>query len=186
MKNLLLAISGPSGVGKGTLVDLLLKNDDNLVSSVSCTTRAPRQGEVDGVNYFFLTKEQFKNKIAENGFLEYDEHFGHFYGTPQSFVEKMLEQKSVILEIDVKGAMNAKRRMQQTVTVFIAPPSKEALFSRLTGRSTESQEQIEQRLARCEYELSFAKEYDYTVVNDDLSQAYARLKEIIEYERNKA
>ena len=185
MKNLLLAISGPSGVGKGTLVNMLLENDKNLVTSVSCTTRAPRQGEVHGREYFFLDKEEFLKKIEEDGFLEYDEHFGNFYGTPQSFVEKTLKEKSVILEIDVKGAMNAKRKLKQTVTVFIAPPSKEELLSRLRGRSTEDEAQISQRLERVEYELEFAKQYDYTVVNDNLAQAYERLCEIIQRERNK-
>lgn len=185
MKNILLAISGPSGVGKGTLVNMLLQNDDNLVASVSCTTRAPRQGEVDGKDYFFIEKEEFTKKIAEDGFLEYDEHFGNFYGTPQSFVERTLKEKSVILEIDVKGAMNAKRRMAETVTVFIAPPSKEALLCRLRNRSTEDERQIAQRLARVEYELEYAKQYDYTVINDELEQAYRKLRDIIKQERNK-
>lgn len=185
MKNILLAISGPSGVGKGTLVKRLLAEDDNLIASVSCTTRAPREGETDGKDYFFIDKESFRQKIKEDGFLEYDEHFGNYYGTPLGFVQEKLREKSVILEIDVKGAMNAKRRIGETVTVFIAPPSKEALIERLRGRQSETEEQIATRVARAEYELSFAKKYDYVVVNDDLEQAYAQLVKVIEDERNK-
>ncbi len=185
MKNILLAISGPSGVGKGTLVKMLLERDENLVTSVSCTTRQARSGEVHGKDYFFIDKQTFQKKIAEDGFLEYDEHFGNFYGTPQSFVEETLKKKSVILEIDVKGAMNAKRKLDETVTIFIAPPSKEELLSRLRGRKSEDEAQIAQRLERVEYELSFAGDYDYTVVNDNLNEAYERLIEIINHERNK-
>ena len=186
MRNVLFAISGPSGVGKGTLVKMLLDGDENLVASVSCTTRAPRAGETDGKDYFFLSRPDFEKKIAAGGFLEYDEHFGNYSGTPHAFVEKTLQKKSVILEIDVQGAMSAKAKKKDTVTVFIAPPSTEELLRRLRGRHSESDEQIAERLAREEYELSFAPRYDYTVVNDDLSEAYARLRLIIESERAKA
>ena len=110
MRNVLFAISGPSGVGKGTLVKMLLDGDENLVASVSCTTRAPRAGETDGKDYFFLSRPDFEKKIAAGGFLEYDEHFGNYYGTPLAFVEKTLQKKSVILEIDVQGAMSAKAK----------------------------------------------------------------------------
>lgn len=184
MKNVLLAISGPSGVGKGTLVNLLLQ-DKNIVMSVSCTTRAPREGEVDGVSYFFLSKEEFLKRIEADDFLEYDEHFGSYYGTPASFVKKTLQEKSVILEIDVNGALNAKKKIPQTVTVFIAPPSKEELIARLKGRGSETEEQIKNRLSRVEYELSQQDQYDYVVVNDDLKTAYERLLEIINEEKNK-
>ena len=156
MKNILFAISGPSGVGKGTLVKMLLEGDENLVSSVSCTTRAPRAGETDGEDYFFIDRETFEKKIAAGGFLEYDEHFGNYYGTPLSFVEETLQKKSVILEIDVKGAMSAKAKKPDTVTIFIAPPSAEELKKRLRGRHSESEEQIAERVARAEYEESFA------------------------------
>ncbi len=185
MKNILFAISGPSGVGKGTLVKMLLEGDENLVSSVSCTTRAPRAGETDGEDYFFIDRETFEKKIAAGGFLEYDEHFGNYYGTPLSFVEETLQKKSVILEIDVKGAMSAKAKKPDTVTIFIAPPSAEELKKRLRGRHSESEEQIAERVARAEYEESFAPQYDYTVINDDLNEAYTRLRFIIESERAK-
>ena len=185
MKNVLFAISGPSGVGKGTLVKMLLEGDENLVSSVSCTTRAPRAGEADGKDYFFIDRDTFEKKIAAGGFLEYDEHFGNYYGTPLSFVEETLAKKSVILEIDVKGAMSAKAKKPDTVTVFIAPPSAEELKKRLRGRQSESEQQISERVARAAYEESFARRYDYTVVNDDLQEAYARLRQIVETERAK-
>lgn len=179
MKNVLLAISGPSGVGKGTIVKELLSSDD-IVSSVSCTTRAPREGEVDGKDYFFLTREEFQKKIQEDGFLEYDEHFGNFYGTPKSFVVETLKEKSVILEIDVKGALNAKRIFPDTLLIMVVPPSVEELKNRLVGRGTESKEAIEERIRRVDYELSFAETYDYVVVNQELSQAVEQIRDIIE------
>lgn len=185
MRNILLAVSGPSGVGKGTLVKLLLKDDPSLALSVSCTTRLPREGEADGKDYFFISREEFVSRIAENDFLEYDEHFGNYYGTPRSFVERQLKEKSVLLEIDVVGALNAKRLMPQTTLVMIVPPSMEELQSRLAGRGTESDEAKEERLRRVRYELEQQSLYDYVVVNDDLQTAKRRLEEIIQIEKNK-
>lgn len=184
-KNLLLAISGPSGVGKGTLVNLILQHHDNMAISVSCTTRAPRENEVDGKDYFFLSREEFEKRISEDAFLEYDEHFGNLYGTPEGFVKSTLETKNVLLEIDVKGVMNVKARMPEAVTIFIAPPSKEELFARLRSRGTEEEEEIEKRVARAEYELTFADKYDYIVVNDDLQAAYEEIYRIYEVEQSK-
>ena len=118
MRNVLIVISGPSGVGKGTLVKLLLEEDPTLALSVSCTTRPPRKGERNGRDYYFIEKEEFLSRIRENDFLEYDEHFGNYYGTPRSFVERQLKEKSVVLEIDVVGALNAKRmRRGRSVSV---------------------------------------------------------------------
>ncbi len=185
MRNILLAISGPSGVGKGTLVKLLLERDENLTLSISCTTRQPRTGETHGKEYFFLSKEEFAKKIAEQGFLEYDEHFNNFYGTPKSFVEEQLKTQSVVLEIDVRGVMQVKERMPDAVSIFIAPPSSEALMERLKGRGTESDEEVSRRIERAEFELSYAKDYDYTVVNDDLERAYQEIQAVITAERNK-
>lgn len=185
MRNILIAISGPSGVGKGTLVKLLLKEDPSLALSVSCTTREPRAGERDGRDYYFITKEEFLSRIRENDFLEYDEHFGNFYGTPRSFVERRLKEKSVILEIDVVGALNAKRLMPQTVLVMVVPPSLEALQARLSGRGSESEEDKKERLRRVKYELEQQRFYDYVVVNDDLQEAARKLRQIIEKEKNK-
>ncbi len=185
MRNVVFAISGPSGVGKGTLVKLLLQEDDSLVSSVSCTTRAPRKGERNGKEYFFLSREEFISRIQENDFLEYDEHFGNYYGTPRSFVERQLKNKSVILEIDVVGALNAKRLMPQTVLIMIVPPDLKALQQRLAGRGSESEAQCEERMRRVRYELEQQSKYDYVVVNDDLQSSKRRLQEIIKSEQNK-
>lgn len=185
MKNLLIAISGPSGVGKGTIVNELLRMDDSLVTSVSCTTRARRAGEVDKKDYFFITRKEFEDMIARGGFIEYDEHFGNYYGTPKEFVEEQLKEKSVILEIDVNGALNAKRLIPSTILIMIAPPSMDELKSRLSGRGTEDEGQIKGRLERVEYELSLRDKYDYVVINDEIDSAVKRVAEIIEKEKNR-
>ena len=180
MKGKLIVVSGPSGVGKGTIVKTLVKKRADVVESVSCTTREPREGEKHGREYYFLTKEEFLRRIAENDFLEYDEHFGNYYGTPVSFVKETLKEKSVILEIDVVGALNAKKAIPQSVLVMIAPPSVQELEKRLRGRNSETEEEIQGRLARLEYELAQKDKYDYVVVNDILENAIARLEEIID------
>ena len=183
MKHLLMAVSGPSGVGKGTLVKTLIKRREDVVESVSCTTREPRVGEVDGREYFFISKEEFLRRIQENDFLEYDEHFGNYYGTPKSFVEKTLKDKSVVMEIDVVGALKAKESFPQCVLIMIAPPSLEELKARLIGRGTETKEEIENRLSRLEYELSHKDMYDYVIVNDDFEQALSELNAILDNAR---
>ena len=180
MKHVLLAVSGPSGVGKGTMVKTLISRREDVVESVSCTTRPPREGEVDGKHYFFLSREEFERRIKEDDFLEYDEHFGNYYGTPKSFVQKTLEGKSVILEIDVVGALNAKKAFPDSVLVMIAPPSVEELKKRLVGRGTETEAEIEGRLSRLEYELSQKDKYDFVIVNDELERAIAELESIID------
>ena len=185
MKNVLMIVSGPSGVGKGTLVKRLIRERADVTECITCTTRAPREGEVHGREYFFLSKEEFLKRIAENGFLEYDEHFGNYYGTPKAFVEETLKEKSVVLEIDVVGALNAKKVYPDCVLVMIAPPSKEALAARLKGRGTETDEQIAKRLERLEYELAQQDKYDYTLVNDDLEEAYKNLCDLLDQEKNK-
>lgn len=182
MKHVLLAVSGPSGVGKGTMVKTLIARREDVVESVSCTTRAPREGEVHGKHYFFLSKEEFERRIKENDFLEYDEHFGNYYGTPKSFVRDTLKTKSVIMEIDVVGALNAKKEFPETVLVMVVPPSLAELKRRLSGRGSETEAQIENRLARMEYELSYKNQYDHIIVNDDLEKAIAELIQIIDGE----
>ena len=182
MKHRLYIISGPSGVGKGTLVKLLLKEDESLALSVSCTTRKPREGEKDGVDYFFLTKEEFLKRVEEDGFLEYDEHFSNYYGTPKSFVREQMKSKSVILEIDVVGALNVKNRCGEEfspVLILVIPPDEETLIRRLEGRASEDENALRERLARAKYELSLKDKYDYVVVNDDLGATVKRLHEII-------
>ncbi len=186
MRNILLVLSGPSGVGKGTIVNYLLEEDKNLVKSVSCTTRAPREGEENGREYFFISEREFRSRIQENDFLEYDEHFGNYYGTPRSFVERQLKDRSVILEIDVVGALNAKRLMpDKTVLVMVTPPSMEELENRLSGRGSESEEQKRDRLQRVRYELEQAHLYDYVLVNDDSRQTKIKIQEIIRREKEK-
>ena len=179
MRNVLMVVSGPSGVGKGTLVKRLVKERADVTECITCTTRAPRAGEVHGREYFFLTKEEFLKRIDENGFLEYDEHFGNYYGTPKAFVEETLKVKSVVLEIDVVGALNAKKLYPDSVLVMIVPPSKEALAERLRGRGTETEEQIAGRLERLDYELSQSDKYDYVLINDDLQTAKAEAEKVI-------
>ena len=182
MKHSLMVVSGPSGVGKGTLVKALKQKRNDLVESISCTTRAPREGEVHGREYYFLSKEEFQKRIQENDFLEYDEHFGNFYGTPKSFVKEQLKQKSVVLEIDVNGALNAKKAFPESKLVMIVPPSEEELKNRLKGRGSETEEEIENRLKRLTFELSQKDKYDYIIVNDDLNEALAALEKILDEE----
>lgn len=181
MKGKLVAVSGPSGVGKGTIVKSLVKKRADVVESISCTTRLPREGETHGKEYFFITREEFQKRIEQKDFLEYDEHFGNFYGTPKSFVKEMLESgKSVILEIDVVGALLAKETFPNCVLVMIVPPSIEELERRLRQRNTETDEEIKHRLARLEYELSQKDKYDYVIVNDCLEDAIAKLENVID------
>ena len=180
MKNKLLVISGPSGVGKGTIVKAIKARRDDVVESISCTTRLPREGETHGKEYFFLTKEEFLQRIESDDFLEYDEHFGNYYGTPKSFVREMLKEKSVILEIDVVGALNAKKAIPESVLIMIVPPSVEELKRRLIGRGTETEDAIQNRLSRLDYELSQQDKYDYVVVNDDLERAIGQIEDILQ------
>lgn len=173
-------VSGPSGVGKGTIVKTLVSRRKDVVESVSCTTRAPRAGEVHGREYYFLTKEDFLRRVKENDFLEYDEHFGNYYGTPKSFVRETLKEKSVILEIDVVGGLNAKKEFPECRLVMIVPPSVEELKRRLIARNSETEEEIENRLSRLEYELSQKDKYDFVIVNDEIETAIQELEQIID------
>jgi guanylate kinase len=182
MKHVLMAVSGPSGAGKGTIVKTILQRREDVVESVSCTTREPREGEVHGKHYFFLSREEFLRRIDDNDFLEYDEHFGNYYGTPKSFVSEALKTKSVIMEIDVVGALNAKKYFPECALVMILPPSIEELKKRLIGRGSETAEEIENRLARIQYEVSHKDQYDYVIVNDDLETAIAEVCKIIDGE----
>lgn len=166
-KGLLFVISGPSGVGKGTICKKLLERRKELKLSVSVTTRAPRPGEIEGVNYFFRSEEQFQDMIERDEFLEYMCVFGkNHYGTPKAYVaEQRAQGNDVILEIDVNGALNVKKRCPDAVMIFIAPPSMETLKKRLVGRGTETEEAVERRFAEAVKELAAAGEYDYIVVN---------------------
>ncbi|MBS1393207.1 MAG: guanylate kinase [Christensenellaceae bacterium] len=184
-KGLLFVISGPSGVGKGTICKKLLERRKELKLSVSVTTRAPRPGEIEGVNYFFRSEEQFQDMIERDEFLEYMCVFGkNHYGTPKAYVaEQRAQGNDVILEIDVNGALNVKKRCPDAVMIFIAPPSMETLKKRLVGRGTETEEAVERRFAEAVKELAAAGEYDYIVVNDSLDKAVKDTESILVYER---
>ena len=161
--------------------------DGHVAFSVSATTRGPREGEIDGTHYFFISRQEFENRVANNEFLEHAEYAGNCYGTPRSYVLKLLDEGvSVILEIDLQGAVQVKERMPESVSIFILPPSFEELESRLRGRGTETPEKIEKRLAAAKYEMDMAHTYDYRIVNDDLEDAYQQLRTIFLNEKEKA
>ena len=168
-KGLLIIVSGPSGVGKGTVRDYYMKDESlNLTYSISMTTRSPREGEVDGVDYIFVTREEFEQKIKEGEFLEYAEFVGNYYGTSLKQVDKMREEgKNVILEIEVQGATIVKEKCPDAISIFIIPPSIEELERRIRGRRSEPEEIIQQRLAKATQELKLVGNYKYVVCNDD-------------------
>lgn len=173
-------ISGPSGVGKSTVLKELFKDRDDLYFSVSATTRAPRPGEVDGVHYHFTDVDHFQQLISEDAFLEYAEYVGNFYGTPKKFVDEAMEQgKDVILDIEVQGALQVTSKRPEVVRIFIAPPSWKALEERLTGRGTDSAEKVQKRLVRAKVELQTANTYDYFVINDTVERAVRELNAIM-------
>lgn len=186
-KGVLVILSGPSGCGKGTVRHLLFEHHpDALAFSVSCTTRNPRPGETDGVDYHFITQEAFDQMIGENGFLEYARFVGKSYGTPLEPILYWIEKGiNPILEIEVQGALQVKEKMPECVSVFLLPPSMEELASRLRGRGTEPEEVIAGRLSRAEEEMKLASQYDYQVINDDPLRAAEEIYAIIKNETEK-
>lgn len=179
-KGLLIVLSGPSGAGKGTICASLRTKMPNLVYSVSMTTRAPRVGEVEGVNYFFRTQEEFKELLEAGAFLEYAKVYDNYYGTPKDYVMELInEGKNVILEIDIQGAMQVKDRFSTGVFIYIVPPSLEVLSQRILGRGTDSREVIDKRLSLASSELALAHRYDYIVVNDELEDAVEKVRAIL-------
>ena len=185
-KGFLLVISGPSGVGKGTVLHDLMNTQKNLVYSVSVTTRKQRPGEIEGVSYFFKSHEEFEKMIEEDKFLEYAKVHDNYYGTPKDFVEeKINEGKIVILEIDVQGALNVKKNIDNGVYIFLAPPSLSELKNRIVNRGTETESDINLRMHNARKELSYIKDYDYLVVNDHLNSAINLVNEIINAEKHK-
>ena len=176
----LFVISGSSGVGKGTVIKEFLRKHPDFRLSISCTTRGKRGGEEHGVNYFFLTQDEFKNCIANDEFLEWAEFSGNHYGTKKAFVEECLNNgENLILEIDTKGALNVKNIMPEAELIFIAPPSIEELEARLRGRHTETEEAIQKRLASIKLEMENSKKFDHKVVNDTVENAVKQLEDII-------
>ena len=177
----LFVISGPSGAGKGTLVARVREQRSNLGLTVSATTRKPREGEVEGVNYYFLTRDEFERRVEAGAFVEWAEVHGNCYGTLVSEVEsKLASDNSLILEIDVQGALQVKKRFPDAVLVFIKPPSLEILRERLVGRGSETPESLELRLADAQGELELADRYDDVVVNDDLDRATEELVRVLD------
>ena len=179
-KGKLIVLSGPSGAGKSTVIGKLLQKRDDISFSVSATTRGPRPGEVDGVNYFFKTREEFMEMIAQGQFLEHAEYAGNCYGTPKGPVQEQLDSgKTVILDIEVQGAFQVKAAMPEAIMVFLAPPSIAELERRLRGRATDSEEKILLRLNTAKSEYALAGKYDYIVVNDSADVAADELNAII-------
>ncbi len=179
-KGILIVLSGPSGVGKGTVCKALRQCAPDLIYSVSATTREPRQGEVDGVNYFFKSREQFQQLIAEDQMLEWAEYVGNFYGTPRKFVEETLNAgHDIILEIEVQGALKVKQKFPQGVFIFLLPPSMDELENRIVGRGTESEESIRNRMSVAMEEIRLMEHYDYAIVNDHVENACSRIQSII-------
>ena len=185
-QGILVVVSGFSGAGKGTLMKELLKRYDNYALSISATTRAPREGETDGKEYFFVTKEQFEKMRDERKLVEYAQYVNNYYGTPKEYVEqKMAEGKDVILEIEIQGALKVKKRFPDALLLFVTPPSAEELRRRLVGRGTETLEVINARLARAAEEASGMEAYDYLLINDDLDRCVEEMHQLIQLQHRK-
>ncbi|HZH71666.1 MAG TPA: guanylate kinase [Mariniphaga sp.] len=179
-KGNIFVISAPSGAGKTTIIKNILQEIPDLSFSVSATTRKKRDNEIDGVDYFFLSEEEFKRKIDENAFLEWEKFYDYYYGTPKDFIdEKIKNGKSVLLEVDVKGALRIKSIYPEAILVYIYPPSFEVLVERLKKRKTEDETELKKRVERAKMELSHKDKFDYLVVNEDLNTAVLEVKSLI-------
>ena len=182
-KGKLFVYAGASGVGKGTIMKELLKRNESIRLSVSATTRDPREGEVDGREYFFVTKEKFEDMISKGGFLEYAQYCDNYYGTPKDYVDEQLNKGyNVFLEIELQGAKNVLNMRPDAVSIFILPPTLDELERRLRDRGTETEDSIEKRLSQAKVEMDHAKMYQYTVINDDLAKAIDDVLDIVSKE----
>ena len=185
-KGILTVVSGFSGAGKGTIIKELRKKYDYELS-ISATTRKPRKGDVDGVDYFFKTREEFEQMIKADGLLEYAKYVDHYYGTPKSYVNEQLSAgKNVILEIEIQGALKVKEKFPDTLLLFVTPPSAEELKSRLVGRGTETMDVIEFRMNRAKEEALEMDQYDYLIINDDLQECVEEMHQIIQGEHRRS
>lgn len=185
-KGKLFVISGPSGAGKGTICKKILEADDNIRFSVSMTTRNPREGETDKVDYFFVSRQEFEKLLSEGGLLEHNCYVDNYYGTPKKQVTEWLSQgNDVILEIDFHGAFQVRESYPEAVLIFIMPPDIDELKARIIGRGTETEEIINKRLEEAMNDLAQADKYDYTVINNDLDTAVAQVQQIMRKEKNK-
>ncbi len=185
-RGLLLVVSGPSGAGKGTICKAFMAKNPDVNMSVSATTRAPRSGEIDGVNYFFLTRSQFEHRIATEQFYEYAENYGNYYGTPKAFVEdKLARGEDVILEIDIQGALQVKRQCPDAIYIFILPPDMVELKNRIIKRGSETDDSLRRRLASAYREIDFVDRYDYYIVNRDVVEAVAIMQSILLAEQHR-
>lgn len=186
MKGFLLVISGPSGVGKGTVVEKLLSDNEDLVLSTSVTTRYQRKGEIDGEDYYFIDNEEFTSMINNNELLEHAYVHGNFYGTPRRFVDEEIDKGHiVILEIDVQGAMQVKKNYENAAFIFIMPRRLKDIEKRLRNRGTESEEKISLRMQNSKKEMAYIKDYDYFVINHTVDRACEQIIDIIDFEKNR-
>ncbi len=183
-RGMLLVVSAPSGAGKTTIVKEILRSYSSFGFSVSATTRDKRPGEVDGEDYFFLTRSEFEKRVADGDLVEYEEIYSHYYGTLKSEVEKALSDgKDIVFDVDVNGGLSIKSRFSGAILIFIKPPSVEILRKRLEGRGSETREQIERRMARVQMELEKGEQFDYIIINDDLKRAVGEVFDIINKKR---
>jgi guanylate kinase len=185
-RGILVVVSGFSGAGKGTLMNALLDKYPNYALSVSVTTRQPREGEKEGIHYFYRTKEEFEEYIANDRLIEYAQYVKHYYGTPKKYVEEQLASgKDVILEIEVQGALKVKEKMPETLLLFVTPPSADELKKRLEGRGTEQPEIIQSRLEQASREAKYMPDYDYILINDVLDDCVCQMHNLIQSQHNK-